>query len=138
MAALVAAVDAGLDRWLNEEHRIGLTEFRVILALSQEPERELRVNDLAIHVGLSPSSVSRSLRCLEVKELVRREVSIEDGRGVYAVLGDRGAAVSSEVFTPYSERSRDLLRELPEHLPHLSAALVASALADVEAVVASS
>jgi DNA-binding MarR family transcriptional regulator len=111
VAAFASAVDAGLDRWLSDAYRVGLTEFRALAFVSRSPEKELRVNDLAQRVGLNQSSATRLVSRLEAKGLAYRDVCMEDGRGVYAVITEKGEDLLREAREPYEARVRELLRE---------------------------
>ncbi|RKS05620.1 DNA-binding MarR family transcriptional regulator [Nocardiopsis sp. Huas11] len=137
IAVFVSAVDTALGKWLTDRYSIGLTEYRAIAHLAQASDRELRVNDLARGVGLNQSSVTRLVSRLEAKELTVRDVCPDDGRGVYAVLTERGQALVREVRAPYEERLRELVREAGEHDPHLDAGRLRSAFAAIGGLVSS-
>ncbi|MBV2363335.1 MarR family winged helix-turn-helix transcriptional regulator [Streptomonospora nanhaiensis] len=131
VAAFASAVDAGLGKWLADRHGVGLTEYRALAHLAQAADRELRVNDLAQKVGLNQSSVTRMVSRLEDKGLTVRDLCPDDGRGVYAVLTDRGEELLREVRGPYEERLRDLLANTAVHYPHLDAARLRGAFAAI-------
>ncbi|MEV7652453.1 MarR family winged helix-turn-helix transcriptional regulator [Kocuria marina] len=135
VAAFASAVDAGLDKWLADEHRVGLTEFRALSFVSRASDKELRVNDLAQRVGLSQSSATRLVSRLEAKGLARRDVCEDDGRGVYAVITEQGEAMLNEVREPYEDRVRALLEETSQHFPHLDARQLGPALDEVRALI---
>lgn len=137
VAVFASAMDANLDAWLADTYRIGLTEFRALGFLSQSPDKELRVNDLAQRVGLNPSSATRLVSRLETKGLARRDVCEDDGRGVYAVIDEPGEALLREVREPYEARIRELLSRPAAHFPHLDAEPTAAALATVESLLTS-
>ncbi|MFD2348280.1 hypothetical protein ACFSTC_01095 [Nonomuraea ferruginea] len=59
VAAFTSAIDTALGKWLVDVHRIGLTEYRALAHLTQAPDKELRVNDLAQKIGLNQSSATR-------------------------------------------------------------------------------
>ncbi|WP_262391451.1 MarR family winged helix-turn-helix transcriptional regulator [Nocardiopsis sp. CNR-923] len=117
VAAFVAAVDANLGAWLTEHHGVGLTEFRAVTHLSQSPDKELRVNDLAHRVNLSQSSTTRLVSRLEARGLARRDVCSEDGRGVYAVITEEGEALLRAARAPFDERLAGLLANAAAHDP---------------------
>lgn len=119
VATVVAAVDASLGRWLMENHQLGLTEYRALLLLSRAEDRELRLNHLASRVGLNQSSVTRLVGRLEAKRLVYRDTCPDDGRGVYAVLSDAGAAAVQAIREPYEATIERVLRTARDHYPHL-------------------
>lgn len=136
VAAFASAVDASLDKWLAENHRVGLTEFRALAFVSQASDKELRVNDLAQRVGLNQSSATRLVSRLEAKGLARRDVCEDDGRGVYAVITEQGEALLREVREPYEDRVRELLGKASLHFPHLDVKQLRRALADLEGLIA--
>lgn len=107
-----SAVDTRLSKWLAETYNLGLTEYRALLLLSRAPHKELRVNDLAQQVGLNQSSVTRLLGRLEAKSLTYRDTCPEDGRGVYAVIADKGTALLQKVREPYESKVIELLEEV--------------------------
>ncbi|MCX4096678.1 MarR family winged helix-turn-helix transcriptional regulator [Nocardia sp. alder85J] len=113
LAAFVDSVDADAGKWLVTSHGISLTEYRALRNLAAAPDKELRVNVLAARIGLNQSSVTRLLDRLDTKGLTRRDICTEDGRGVYAVVTDRGEAVLRDANGPLAERIRRLLDQAP-------------------------
>lgn len=137
VAAFASAVDADLDKWLSGEHRVGLTEFRALTFLDRAVDKELRVNELAQRLGLNQSSATRLVSRLESKGFARRDVCENDGRGVYAVIGERGEALLREVRGPYEARIRESLADVSVRFPHLDAGQLGRALKTLEALIAS-
>ncbi len=135
VAAVVAAVDVALGKWLVDTYGIGLTEYRAALHLSRAADRELRLNVLAHKVSLNQSSVTRLVERLERKEVAVRDTCPDDGRGVYAVLTDRGAALVREVAEPYEAKLEELLGSAAQHNPHLDLVGLESSFAKVSALV---
>lgn len=135
VAVFAAAVDANLDKWLTETYRLGLTEYRALGFLRVASDRELRVSELARRVGLNPSSVTRLVSRLESKGLAVRDVCADDGRGVYAVLSDRGEELVREIDESYGDRLRDVLSRPGVHFPDFDAEAVRSSLGDVRRLV---
>ncbi len=133
VAAFASAVDATLDKWLADNYRIGLTDYRALSLVSRAPDKELRVNDLAQRVGLNQSSATRLVSRLEAKGVARRDLCEQDGRGVYAVITPEGEALLRDVRGPYEERVRELLERAPAHFPHLDVRRLVQALREVEA-----
>lgn len=134
VTAFAAAIDAGLDKWLADTHRVGLTEFRALALVSRAADKELRVNDLAQRVGLNQSSATRLVSRLESKGLARRDLCPDDRRGVYAVITDQGEELLRAARGPYRDRLRELLTDVP---PHLDAGELTRALREVAGLVAS-
>lgn len=131
VAAFASAVDASLDKWLADTHRVGLTEFRALTLVARESDKELRVNELAHRVGLNQSSATRLVSRLETKGLARRDVCSDDGRGVYAVITPQGEELVSQARQPFEERVHALLTDPTRHFPHLDVARLTGAWAAV-------
>lgn len=87
---VVTDVEAALGRILQERHGLGLSEYRALQILSRSPNSELRMQELASHLRLNQSSVSRMVERLERSGLTVRDLCPDDKRGVYAVLTDKG------------------------------------------------
>lgn len=136
VAVFASAVDVSLDKWLGDTYRIGLTEYRALGFLSRSVDKELRVNDLAHQLGLNPSSTTRLVSRLEAKGLARRDVCADDGRGVYAVIEQKGEDLLREVRDPYETHLRDLLSNPTKHILHLDAGQFAEALVEVRELTA--
>ena len=79
-----------IDADLQERHRISHAEFEVLLRLSWEADRRLRIQDLAARSLLTRSGISRVVDRLAQAGLVTREGANEDRRGTYAVLTEAG------------------------------------------------
>ena len=87
-AALVRELDAELDA----RHGLPLSSYEVLRSLSRVPGGRLRMAELAEHVLLSRSGMTRLIDRLEREGMVSRSTCDKDGRGCYAGLTDRGRA----------------------------------------------
>lgn len=92
LTQVVAHVEADLAKVLQAQHGLGLSEYRALEALAQSPNSELRMQELATHVGLNQSSVSRMVERLERAGFTVRDLCPDDKRGVYTVLTKDGRA----------------------------------------------
>ena len=81
-----------LERRLEEEHGLGVSEYEVLERLAEGPKSERRMQELAAAVHLSQSALSRVVGRLEADGLVTRGLCVEDRRGIYACLTDAGRA----------------------------------------------
>ena len=81
-----------LDRELTHETGISHAYYEILVALSEAPERMLRMSELADRCLSSRSRLSHAVSRLEERGWVRRQVCEEDGRGALAVLTDEGFA----------------------------------------------
>ena len=81
-----------LERRLEEEHGLGVSEYEVLERLAEGRKSERRMQELAAAVHLSQSALSRVVGRLETDGLVTRGLCREDRRGIYACLTDAGRA----------------------------------------------
>jgi DNA-binding MarR family transcriptional regulator len=79
-----------LERRLESEHGLGVSEYEVLERLAEGPKTERRMQELAAAVHLSQSALSRVVGRLEAEGLVTRGLCPEDRRGIYACLTDAG------------------------------------------------
>jgi DNA-binding MarR family transcriptional regulator len=84
-----ALVDV-LDEELRTESGLPLTWFDVLAHLAAAPEGRLRMHDLASHILLSKSGLTRLVDRMEAAGLVERAPCPRDRRVVYARLTARG------------------------------------------------
>lgn len=132
ITALAAAVDASSNKWLMENHNLGITEYRAILILSAQEDRELRITELASRLGISQSSATRLVERLERKNLALRDTCPDDGRGVYAVLTAHGVEVAGNVQQSYERMVGQLLKGAVEEYPQLNLANIGHSLAVIQ------
>jgi len=81
-----------LERRLEEEHGLGVSEYEVLERLASPDKNQRRMQELAEAVHLSQSALSRVVGRLEADGLVVRGMCAEDRRGIYACLTDAGRA----------------------------------------------
>lgn len=87
-------------------HGISLPEYELISMLSEAPERQMRMSQLADLVVQSRSRVTHTAARLERRGWVHREPAPDDGRGVLLVLTDEGYAVLGRVAREHVESVR--------------------------------
>ena len=81
---------SALERALEHEHGLGVSEYEVLERLATGEKDERRMQDLAEAVHLSQSALSRVVARLEADGLVTRAMCAEDRRGIFACLTDAG------------------------------------------------
>ncbi len=81
-----------LDRELTHETGISHAYYEILVALSEAPDRMMRMSELADRCLSSRSRLSHAVSRLEERGWVRRQTCAEDGRGQLAVLTDEGFA----------------------------------------------
>jgi DNA-binding MarR family transcriptional regulator len=118
-----------LDDDLRRNHGISLVEYEILVRLS-ESEGRLRMSRLADSLAHSRSRVTHTIRRMEDAELVRREVSAEDGRGVSAVMTDRGRLLLENVAPTHVNGVRDHIVDLVDPADFAAMGRVLNAVAD--------
>ncbi|MBX9452753.1 MAG: MarR family transcriptional regulator [Mesorhizobium sp.] len=106
----IANVEAEIARILQDRHGLGLSDYRALEVLARSPKSELRMQELATHLQLNQSSVSRMVERLERGGLTIRDLCPDDKRGVYTVLTDKGRA-HAEAARPDYEKALDIALE---------------------------
>jgi DNA-binding MarR family transcriptional regulator len=92
--------------------RLTLSQYSLLTSLATGPGA--RVSDLASEAGIAPSTASRILDALERRDVVRRERSPEDRRGVVVSLTDGGREALRRQDGWMRERQMTFFDELPE------------------------
>lgn len=87
-----ARVTCALERVLQDEHDLGVSDFEVLERLAASEKNDLRMQELADSVHLSQSALSRLIGRLESEGLVSRAICSEDRRGIFACLTAEGLA----------------------------------------------
>lgn len=82
-----------LDRDLRVEHGVSMTEYEILVRLSERPGRRMRMALLADALCHSRSRVTHTVTRLEKAGLLTRSASLDDGRGIEAVMSDEGFAL---------------------------------------------
>ncbi len=98
-----------LDEQFNREAQVGMTEYSVLVALSEAPDGELRMGDLARETALSRSRISRVVDDLVRRSLVRRRKSEQDARSSLAAISPAGMAVLAAAYPGHLARVRSLV-----------------------------
>ena len=78
-----------------------LAWYDVLWALESAPEQRLRMHELASHMVLSRSNLTRLVDRLEEAGLARREASPDDGRGACAAISAKGLALRKKMWPVY-------------------------------------
>jgi DNA-binding MarR family transcriptional regulator len=87
-----ARVTCALERVLQDEHGLGVSEFEVMERLAAPDKDQHRMQELAESVYLSQSALSRLIGRLESEGLVTRAICSADRRGIFACLTEQGRA----------------------------------------------
>lgn len=85
-------VNERLDRQLQRDSGMPTTYYEILVALSESPDRELRMSELAEFTKSSRSRLSHAIARLEENGWVVRRSCATDKRGAFAVLTEDGMA----------------------------------------------
>lgn len=110
---------------LEEEHRLTLAEYFVIMNLSEEPGGSLRMTELASRSSLSLSGISRVVDRLARDGSVERVKCPSDARGQLAVLTPAGA---DRLQAAYPTHLRTVRQHVVDHLEGLDLVALAQAV----------
>ncbi|WP_107767892.1 MarR family winged helix-turn-helix transcriptional regulator [Nocardioides terrigena] len=98
-----------LDDDLRREFNISLTEYEILVRLSERPGRALRMAQLADALAHSRSRVTHTIDRMERAGYVVRGTTPEDGRGIVATMTDKGYALLQEAAPRHVEGVRAYL-----------------------------
>lgn len=125
-----------LSRELGAEHCLSIADYEILVQLSENPDRRIRMSDLAERTLSSRSRLTHQCDRLAKRGLITREPCTDDGRGSWAVLTQEGwdtiegaapdhvASVRKnfvDVLTPseFEELGR-ISRKITEHLKNIN------------------
>lgn len=72
---------------------LSMTDYEILVRLSEEPSRMMRMTELAASTGLSKSRLSHQMTRMESRGLTKRRDCETDARGQLAVLTDEGFGI---------------------------------------------
>lgn len=105
MQLLMDRLDADLRRRFN----ISLTEYEILVRLSERPGHRIRMAQLADALAHSRSRVTHTIDRMEQAGYVVRDKSPEDGRGVVAALTETGMQLLVDAAPMHVEGVRECL-----------------------------
>jgi DNA-binding MarR family transcriptional regulator len=124
LAALHARIEDELERALQKQHGLSVSEYSVLDVLARQDDYHLRMNQLSTAVVLSQSATTRLVNRLEDRELLERYLCVDDRRGIYTEvtkagrdLLDQAQPTHDTVLTAALEKAADL----PELAPLVGA-----------------
>ena len=85
-----------MDRQLTRDSGLSLTDFEVLVLLSEAPDRRLRMSQLAARACTTRGGATRTVQRLIAAGWVRRVECEDDRRGSLAELTDAGAEKLTE------------------------------------------
>ena len=80
-----------LSRELQEQHGLTITDYEILVCLSESENNSIRMSDLATKTLLSRSRLSHQVDRMESAGLIERKMCPDDRRGQLAVLTQVGS-----------------------------------------------
>lgn len=113
---------AELDRQLASDAELSLTDYELLVRLSEAPDGTLRMRDLADAALATRSGVTRAVTRAERAGWVRRVECEDDRRGMNAELTEAGRAKLAAAAPGHVAAVRENLLDLltPEQLSQLT------------------
>jgi DNA-binding MarR family transcriptional regulator len=129
-ARAVLVIPRLLDGELLEAEGLNIAEYMVLMNLSEQAGRSMRMTDLANEVSLTSSGLTRVVDRLARQELVERVRDEADGRGQLAVLTPAGL---SRLKKAYRTHLGGVRRHVMDHLAGLDLAAFTAAISEIAA-----
>lgn len=110
---IVVALPKAMHEDLVRATGMSLTDYTVLMNLSEASDQERRLTDLAVAVGLSVSRISRLVENLRAQGYVSKRRCNTDGRGAIATLTCEGL---QRLQSAYPDHLRSARRRVVDHL----------------------
>lgn len=123
LSAMTITLPGALDAQLQRDAGLSFYEYMVLAMLSEQPDRTLRMSELAQLTNGSLSRLSHVAKRLERAGFIRRERSTVDARATNAILTDEGLATTVASAPGHVEEARRLVIDAltPDQLEQLRA-----------------
>ena len=103
-----------LDRELRQAHDISLTEYEILVRLSETDDQRMRMSTLADAMCHSRSRVTHTVARMERAGWLTRAAAEGDGRGVEAIMTPRGLHLLEEAAHTHVTGVREHLVDVVE------------------------
>ncbi len=87
---MISLLPDQLSRDLSERHGLTLSDYEILVRLSESPERSMRMSDLATKTLSSRSRLTHQIDRMVRMGFVERQTCTDDKRGFFAVMTDAG------------------------------------------------
>lgn len=122
-----------LERRLIDRFDLSMDDYAILVLLSDQPERQLRMSELASNAILPRPQVTYRINRLEKRGIVRRVPCADDRRGTNAELTDEGFALLEDAAREHVTNVRELFLD---HLTREQFLAMGEAMGQVFAVLA--
>jgi DNA-binding MarR family transcriptional regulator len=124
----MARLTEALGRQLERDAGLSLSEYEILVRLSESAERTMRMSELAAAVVHSRSRLTHAVGRLENRGLVQRRPCPDDRRGVNCHMTDEGFAVLAAAAPGHV---REVRAQLVDQLDDAEFAALGAAMAKV-------
>jgi DNA-binding MarR family transcriptional regulator len=101
------ALHTRLEDDLRAMTGLSMSDYHVMVVLSEAPGHRLRMGELADRLVFSPSRITYQINQMVKRGLVRKQACSSDGRGQEAVLTDAGMAALVDAAPKHLATVRD-------------------------------
>jgi DNA-binding MarR family transcriptional regulator len=119
-----------LDADLRRDFNLSLTEYEILVRLSERPGHRMRMAQIAESLAHSRSRVTHTVDRMERAGYLVRAATPEDGRGIVATMTAHGLSVLEQAAHVHVGGVRDNLVDLVDHDDFLAMGRVMDAVAD--------
>jgi DNA-binding MarR family transcriptional regulator len=90
LTLMLARLPTALEAQLQRDSQLSFVEYYALAGLSEQPDRTMRMSELAVLTNAELSRLSHLITRLQKRGYVRREPDPDDGRYTNAILTDTG------------------------------------------------
>ncbi len=110
LSVLTNRISRGISNYYRKKFNISISQWRVLVILSQH--ELLTATDIVNLSQMDKVRISRTMKTLLDRRLIRRDVNPDDARARNYCLSDSGMALVDEVIPPAQRYEKDLLKAL--------------------------
>ncbi|MEW9546995.1 MarR family winged helix-turn-helix transcriptional regulator [Nonomuraea sp. NPDC050783] len=114
LAVLHARIEERLERALQKEHGLSVSEYTVLDVLGRQDGWHMRMQQLARAVVLSQSATTRLVTRLENRDLLLRYLCQDDRRGIYSEVTPAGRELLAAARPTHDAVLKEVLAEAAE------------------------
>ena len=107
--AMQTELQAHLNRRLQADSGLSLSDFAVLVTLTDTDDGRLRARELAEAMQWEKSRLSHHLGRMQRRGLVERQECPDDARGAFVAVTDDGRRAIERAAPPHVETVRDLV-----------------------------
>jgi DNA-binding MarR family transcriptional regulator len=111
LAALHAKIEERLEKTLQKEHELSVSEYTVLDVLARQDGWHMRMQQLARAVVLSQSATTRLVTRLENRGLLKRYLCEDDRRGIYSEVTPAGRELLEQASPAHDAVLKEVLAE---------------------------